>query len=134
MSLDVKNNAHVPANLEMPLVFLLALCAAETIVIAILLIKRKRNGIQTPSGPEIAEKPQSDNKLEQSRFFVERVADAIPSVLFVYDLIERRNVYVNQRSSFVIGYSLRADIYMGDAFLTRLLHPDDPGSFPPLSR
>src|SRR5262249_40926123 len=73
-------------------------------------------------------------QLEQRRLFVESMAATTPSVLFIYDLLEQRNVYVNERSSAVIGYSAQEVIDMGDAFLTRLMHPDDLASLNELNQ
>jgi len=116
-------------------VFVLALFTLQAIFISILLIERKRrNRNRTTGARNIDKKPTGDNLSEQSRIFIERMVDTMPSVLFIYDLVERRNVYVNQRSSVVIGYSAEEIIDMGDAFLTRLMHPDDLASLPQLNQ
>jgi PAS domain S-box-containing protein len=52
----------------------------------------------------------------------------------VYDLIERRNVYSNDRSTDSIGYTPKEIEDMGDAFLPRLMHPDDIALLPLLAK
>src|SRR5262245_44049198 len=96
---------YVLAAIQMSPVLVLALVVAQAVFIGILLIeRRKRIRTQMAIIRSIAEKQHSDNQLKQSKLFIERMAEAMPSVLFVYDLVERRNIYVNQRSSLVIGY------------------------------
>jgi PAS domain S-box-containing protein len=113
----------------------LALCAVQAALICILLIeRRKRLRTQTANIRNIEEKQRNENQLKESRLFIERMADTMPCVLFVYDLIERRNVYVNRRSALVIGYSAEEVIEMGESFLTKLMHPDDLASLVQLNQ
>jgi PAS domain S-box-containing protein len=73
----------------------------------------------------LTEKKRAEAELEHSRRFLARIAQTTPSVLFIYDLIERRNIYANQRSTDVIGYTPEEIEEMGGNFIPRLLHPDD---------
>ena len=72
--------------------------------------------------------------MKESRRFAQRIAETTPNVLFVYDLIERRNVYANERSVDVIGYTPKEIEDMGDNFIPRLMHPDDFALLPGLAR
>jgi PAS domain S-box-containing protein len=54
-----------------------------------------------------------------------RLASTILSPIFLYDLAERRAVYVNNRSAAVIGYTAEEIVEMGTQFLRRGMHPDD---------
>ena len=49
------------------------------------------------------------------------------------DLTLRRNVYVNERSEAVLGYTAREVMEMGDQFLPRTMHPDDLAAVPRLN-
>src|SRR5262249_52743971 len=73
-----------------------------------------------------------ESELEESRKFARRVEETTPNVLFVYDLIERRSVYANDRSVDVIGYTPKEIADMGENFVTKLLHPDDIAMLPQL--
>jgi PAS domain S-box-containing protein len=55
------------------------------------------------------------------------------NVLFIYDLIERRNVYANERSADVIGYTPKEIENMGESFIELLMHPDDFALLPKLA-
>jgi PAS domain S-box-containing protein len=73
----------------------------------------------------LTERRRAEAELEHSRRFLARIAQTTPSVLFIYDLIEGRNIYANQRSTDVIGYTPEEIEEMGGNFIPRLLHPDD---------
>jgi PAS domain S-box-containing protein len=86
----------------------------------------------TPGRPErkspfadITEHKPVEETLPQSDRLLERVADAMPGILYVYDLIERRNVYANRQVAEVLGYSPQAVQAMGATVLPTLTHPDD---------
>src|SRR5262245_54842055 len=73
----------------------------------------------------ITSKKRAETDLEESRRFAQRIAETSLNVLFVYDLIEQRNVYANERSTDVIGYTPKEIENMGESFIQRLMHPDD---------
>lgn len=66
----------------------------------------------------------SRKALEESQRYIQRVADTSPDVLYVYDLVEQRYVYINNQVFNILGYTPEAIQKMGpEAFL--LVHPDD---------
>jgi PAS domain S-box-containing protein len=74
--------------------------------------------------PEL-ERRRAEAKLQETQRFAQRIAETTPNVLFVYDLIERRNVYSNDRSRDIIGYTPAEISEMGEDFIPRFMHPDD---------
>jgi PAS domain S-box-containing protein len=57
--------------------------------------------------------------------FIERVADASPVLIYVFDLVSSRTLYCNQALTSVLGYT-QDDLRRMDFSLTRtLIHPDD---------
>jgi PAS domain S-box-containing protein len=74
---------------------------------------------------DVTDRRLAEMALERSRYFTQRLAETIPNVVFLYDLEERRNVYVNDRSESVLGYTAQEVIDMKDQFLRRTMHPDD---------
>jgi len=113
----------------------LLVCSAQAVLIALFVTERKKRlAVQTVLERKTLDQQRVEGELEQSRLFIERLATAIPSVLFIYDLVERRNVYVNEASSRVIGYSAQEVMDMGDRFITQLMHPDDLASLPQLNQ
>jgi diguanylate cyclase (GGDEF)-like protein/PAS domain S-box-containing protein len=57
--------------------------------------------------------------------FLQRLADTVPNILYVYDLIEQRNIYCNQAVEEVLGCTPEQIQQMGEFLLTSLLHPND---------
>jgi PAS domain S-box-containing protein len=74
---------------------------------------------------DVTSKKRTESDLKESQRFAQRIAETTPNVLFVYDLIERRNVYSNDRSVDVFGYTPKEIEDMGENFLPQLMHPDD---------
>lgn len=56
---------------------------------------------------------------------VRTIADAVPMTLYVYDVQQRTNVFVNRHIVALLGYSQQESIDMGDDFLPQLIHPED---------
>lgn len=63
--------------------------------------------------------------LEESRRFVQSLIESAPTLLYIYDLVEQRNVYVSPRIETMLGWSGAEVQALGAALKTKLLHPDD---------
>jgi PAS domain S-box-containing protein len=74
---------------------------------------------------EIAERRRTEEALRESRRFIENVANTIPDLLYVYDIITMQNIYVNREIALVLGYTPEQIHAMGTAVIPTLLHPDD---------
>ena len=74
---------------------------------------------------EIMRRIQMEKDLIESQRFVHRIADATPNILYLYDVIENANVYVNSRVKDILGYSPEEIKKMKSAFFRALLHPED---------
>jgi diguanylate cyclase (GGDEF)-like protein/PAS domain S-box-containing protein len=73
---------------------------------------------------EITERKVAELELQKSRNFVERIATATPGILYVYDLVERRNAYSNREVVTVLGYKPE-EIRKIEGLSRTLYHPDD---------
>ncbi|MCZ0904717.1 PAS domain-containing protein, partial [Microcoleus sp. HI-ES] len=60
---------------------------------------------------------------------IQAIADSNPNLLYVYDLIEQRNVYSNRQISTMLGYTAQEIQDMGTAMMPILLNPDDLPNF-----
>jgi len=56
---------------------------------------------------------------------IQRIIETSPNILYLYDLIEQRNVYANHAITLVLGYKPAEIQQMGSAVLPCLMHPDD---------
>src|ERR1700730_17022474 len=55
---------------------------------------------------------------------LDKLTATVPCILYIYDLIERRNVYVGGRLLEVLGYTV-AQIQSSQDLIATLIHPDD---------
>ena len=62
--------------------------------------------------------------LRKERIF-RQISETLPDLLYVYDLTEQRNIYVNREVGSLLGYTPEEIQAMGSALLARLIHPDD---------
>jgi PAS domain S-box-containing protein len=69
---------------------------------------------------DVTEREAARQALLESERFKERVADATPGILYIYDLEERRNVYVNREVTTALGYDATDFQAIGETFLTDL--------------
>lgn len=68
---------------------------------------------------------QAETALKESQQFIQRIADTIPSVLYIYDIEESRNVYCNQSITSILGYTPQQLQGMDQFFLKNVVHPHD---------
>ncbi|NJL57659.1 PAS domain S-box protein, partial [bacterium] len=68
---------------------------------------------------------RAEQELRRSQEFIQRVADASPNILYIYDLQEQRNIYVNREITTLLGYTPGHVQAVGSNLLATLFHPDD---------
>ena len=71
---------------------------------------------------QIAERTQA---LQENAYFIRKVADITPDILFVYDLEQMRLQYINRDLYSMLGKSLETLRNMTPEVLFSLLHPDE---------
>lgn len=74
---------------------------------------------------DITERKQAEAALQESQHFVQKIADATPNILYLYDEIEQRNVYSNREILTILGYSIEEVQAMGSNLLPTIVHSDD---------
>jgi len=68
---------------------------------------------------------KTQESLQQSNRYKERLESALPGLVYVYDLVNQRNIYINWNTLAHLGYTQEEISRMGSGFNTRLIHPDD---------
>jgi len=81
-------------------------------------------------GKDITARKQAEEELRKSKHVIERIANASPHLWYIYDHIEKRNVYANRELAAVLGYTPEYMQTMGSALLPSIVHPDDLATFP----
>ncbi|MBD1811942.1 PAS domain-containing protein [Microcoleus vaginatus DQ-U2] len=78
---------------------------------------------------EIEERKRIEAQLRESQHWLSAVIKTHPNLLYVYDLIEERSLYVNREIYSEIGYTFEEIQEMAATFIPKLIHPDDIPAF-----
>ena len=74
---------------------------------------------------DITKRKQSEQALQQSQRLIQKIADTTPDILYLFDLKEQQNIYINRQIQQRLGYSPQQIEEMGVDLLKKLIHPDD---------
>ncbi|MDP8935706.1 MAG: response regulator, partial [Cyanobacteriota bacterium] len=78
---------------------------------------------------EIEERKRIEAQLRESQHWLSAVIKTNPNLLYVYDLIEERSLYINREIYSDIGYTFEEIQQMAATFIPKLIHPDDLPAF-----
>jgi PAS domain S-box-containing protein/putative nucleotidyltransferase with HDIG domain len=73
----------------------------------------------------VTERKHAEEALKESRHFLNKILNTSPNLIYIYDLVEQRNVYANQETLEFLGYDLGRIKSDGDSILANIIHPDD---------
>ena len=74
---------------------------------------------------EITDRKRTEALLKERQYLLQKILDTEPGTVYIYDLEERRNVYINRYWLLTFGYTEEETQAMGDQLLIRIFHPDD---------
>jgi PAS domain S-box-containing protein len=74
---------------------------------------------------DITEHKLAEEQLRDSQRLIQRIADSTPHILFLFDLVEMRTVYVNRMSTSILGYTPTEIQRMGSEVISAVAHPED---------
>ncbi|HEY9602708.1 MAG TPA: PAS domain S-box protein, partial [Allocoleopsis sp.] len=74
---------------------------------------------------DIRDRKRAEEELQTSQHLIQKIADASPNLLYLYDLEEQRNIYVNREITQLLGYTPEEVQAMGKELFINLMHPDD---------
>ena len=69
----------------------------------------------------------TEESLRESRYFIEQIASASPVILYLYDVVEKRCLYLNGLVEKILGYTTWNLVEMSPLFTLALAHPDEVG-------
>ncbi|RFS17958.1 PAS domain-containing protein [Emticicia sp. C21] len=64
-------------------------------------------------------------KINEHLYFIEKVNNTLPGVVYVYDLLEQKEIYSTNKREELIGYSSEEIQSFGSNVFAALLHPED---------
>ncbi len=76
------------------------------------------------TGTEI-ERATALEALRRKTHFIETITEASPHAMYVFDLVDRRPIWTNNKIFDELGYSLEQLQRMGEDLYSAVLHPDD---------
>jgi PAS domain S-box-containing protein len=83
---------------------------------------------------EIRARRQAEAALRNSQYFMQKLADTVPQILFLFDLKQGTNIYLNQQYTTVLGYSQAEISQASRQWLIDCFHPDDQHLWKDISR
>ena len=74
---------------------------------------------------DVTEHVKAREKIEEQEFFIKQVADASPTILYLFDTVSNTFTYINHEVYYVLGYTPEEILEMGAQVTNTLYHPDD---------
>lgn len=74
---------------------------------------------------DVTDRKQAEASLQESQQFIQKIADATPGILYLYDLEEQRNIYSNCSIGTLLGYTFEEITEMGSMLFPQLSYPED---------
>ena len=68
---------------------------------------------------------KAEKEILSNQKFIKRIADSLPSILYIYDLKGPKISYSNYKIAEILGYDSNDVINMGQSFFEKYIHPDD---------
>jgi PAS domain S-box-containing protein len=74
---------------------------------------------------EIEERKKIARELEESKFFIQRILDTTPNLIYIYDLLEHKNIFANREITAFLGYNTQQIQALGSNVMEQIIHPED---------
>lgn len=74
---------------------------------------------------DVTDQYEAIKRIEEQEHFIEHIADASPTVLYVYDIASESFAYMNKEIFFVLGYTRDELLAMGSDVTANMYHPQD---------
>jgi PAS domain S-box-containing protein len=78
---------------------------------------------------DITERKDTENKLVESRHFIQRLVDQSPDTIYIFDIKEIKYLYISNAISEDLGYASEEIIDLGTEAIHTLTHPEDFNKF-----
>ena len=74
---------------------------------------------------DISERKKMEDELRASQVFNSTLLDTSPDLIYIYDIVESKNIYSNMGITKILGYSVEEIQEMGSSILPALMFPED---------
>jgi PAS domain S-box-containing protein len=72
----------------------------------------------------------AENRMREQEHFIERIANASPTVLYLFDVRSGSIIYINKEIENVLGYTTEEITSMGKNVIANIFHPEDAAEMP----
>lgn len=74
---------------------------------------------------DVTDQIEASEKIKEQEHFIQQLADASPTILYLFDVEKQSMAYINREIFFVLGYLPDEVIGWGNNFTEKLYHPED---------
>ncbi|MBD0332118.1 MAG: PAS domain-containing protein, partial [Chitinophagaceae bacterium] len=74
---------------------------------------------------DITTQIEATQKIQEQEHFIQQIADASPTILYLFDVPSQAIVYINREIFFVLGYTVEEILEAGSSITQQLYHPED---------
>ncbi len=74
---------------------------------------------------QAAMRKRGETKLHESEQLTQKIVDCTPNLIYIYDLVEHRNLYANKELAVFLGYTPEEIKAIGSSLFAKIMHPDD---------
>lgn len=74
---------------------------------------------------DVTEQKQAVETIREQEYFIQQIADASPTILYLFDVPSQSMAYINREAFFVLGYLPEEITEEGSNVTSLLYHPDD---------
>ena len=74
---------------------------------------------------DISRRKQAESELQKNQQLLESILKTIPNFLYIYDLVENKNIYANEAVIAILGYTPEELQDLGTDAVANLIHPED---------
>lgn len=74
---------------------------------------------------DATERLRTEEQLKENQNFIQKIADASPTILYLFDVKTNSIIYINREVFYMLGYSVEEIMQAGDNATQLLYHPED---------
>lgn len=73
----------------------------------------------------ISERKKAEKEILTNQKFIKRIADSLPSILYIYDVKSQKLTFTNYKIASILGFNPSEVDALGGKFFEKYIHPDD---------
>jgi PAS domain S-box len=74
---------------------------------------------------DISRRKQAESELQKNQQLLESIVKTIPNFIYIYDIVENKNIYANEAVTAILGYTPEELQDLGTDAVANLVHPED---------